>query len=220
MKRALDFTFALIGLVLVSPLLAVVAIAIKVSDRGPVFFSQTRIGQFGRPFRMHKFRTMVPQAEQQGIPLTVGADRRITRIGHWLRRTKLDELPQLWNVVKGQMSLVGPRPEVPRYVAFYTQEQRRVLDVRPGITDPASLQYFDEASLLNRVQSPEAAYIRVVMPHKLALNLNYLRRRTIASDVMVVFATAWRLVASATDRSITPPGANRNATHIKDRNAA
>jgi lipopolysaccharide/colanic/teichoic acid biosynthesis glycosyltransferase len=212
MKRAFDLTFALLGLVLTSPLSVAIAVAVKLGDRGPILFSQTRVGRYGRPFRMHKFRTMVPQAEQQGIPLTIGRDRRITRVGHWLRRTKLDELPQLWNVVKGEMSLVGPRPEVPRYVAFYTAEQRRVLEVRPGITDPASLEYFDEARVLSRVESPEAAYIRVVMPHKIALNLNYLRRRTTISDAKVVLATIWRLVKSTAHRS--------PATHTKDREAA
>ena len=210
MRRALDITFALLGLVLLSPLLACIAAAMKVADRGPIFFSQTRVGQFGRPFRMHKFRTMVPNAEQQGIPLTVGADRRITRVGHWLRRTKLDELPQLWNVVKGDMSLVGPRPEVPRYVAFYTAEQRRVLSVRPGITDPASLQFFDEAACLARMPDPEAAYVTLILPHKLAMNLNYLRRRTLASDVVVVLATLWRLMTPTS--SVVRPQQPSNKT--------
>jgi len=154
---------------------------------------------------MHKFRTMVPQAEHQGPPLTVGVDRRITRVGYWLRRTKLDELPQLWNVVKGEMSLVGPRPEVPQYVAHYTLAQRYVLSVRPGITDPASLTFIDEANLLSRLESPEVAYIKHVMPHKLAINLNYLRRRNMASDVVVLMATLWRIVSSAVRRPSATP---------------
>jgi lipopolysaccharide/colanic/teichoic acid biosynthesis glycosyltransferase len=205
MRRALDFVFAILGLALLAPLFAVIATAIKLGDRGPVFFSQVRVGRRGRPFRVHKFRTMIPHAESQGMPLTVGGDRRITAVGRWLRGTKLDELPQLWNVMKGEMSFVGPRPEVPRYVAFYTLEQRRVLEVRPGITDPASLQFIDEASVLTRCSNPEAAYIKLVMPHKLAINLNYLRRRTLASDLFVVMATLWRLTtpfmrkAAATD---------------------
>jgi lipopolysaccharide/colanic/teichoic acid biosynthesis glycosyltransferase len=203
MTRALDFVTALLGLVLVSPLMVVIAAAIKMNGRGPVIFSQTRVGRYGRPFRMHKFRTMVPDADKQGLPLTAGHDSRITNVGRWLRITKLDELPQLWNVVKGDMSLVGPRPEVPRYVVLYTPEQRRVLEVRPGITDPASLTYFDEASCLARMPSPETAYVSLVLPHKLALNLSYLRRRTIASDVVVVLATFWRMVRPSAARPLS-----------------
>ncbi len=194
MRRAIEVVVALAGLAAVAPLMALIALAIKVGDRGPVFFTQTRVGQFGRHFGMHKFRSMVHDAEKKGIPLTAGNDRRITRVGGWLRRTKLDELPQLWNVVKGDMSLVGSRPEVPRFVAFYTADQRRLLDVRPGITDPASLQFFDEAETLAGFDNPETAYIQHIMPHKLAINLTYLRRRSIASDAIVVLATLWRVV--------------------------
>jgi lipopolysaccharide/colanic/teichoic acid biosynthesis glycosyltransferase len=142
--------------------MAVIALVIKLSDAGAVFFAQERVGQFGVPFRMYKFRTMVANAEKVGLPLTTRNDPRITRVGRWLRRTKLDELPQLWNVAKGDMSLVGPRPEVPRYVALYTAEQRRVLDARPGITDPASLQFFDEAGCL-AMSNPEMAYVTLIL---------------------------------------------------------
>jgi lipopolysaccharide/colanic/teichoic acid biosynthesis glycosyltransferase len=194
MKRAIDLIVAAIGLIVLSPLLAAIALVIKLGDRGPVFFAQDRIGRFGVPFRIYKFRTMVANAEKLGIPLTTRDDPRITRVGHWLRRTKLDELPQLWNVVKGDMSLVGPRPEVPRYVALYTVEQQQVLEVRPGITDPASLEFFDEAHCLAR-SNPETAYVTSVMPQKLAINLAYLRRRTVVSDFIVLLATLRKLVA-------------------------
>lgn len=220
MKRTFDFTFALMSLVLLVPLLAVIAAAIKLGDKGPAIFSQTRIGQFGRPFRMYKFRTMVPQAELLGIQLTVGDDHRITKVGRWLRRTKLDELPQLWNVVKGEMSFVGPRPEVPRYVAFYTIEQRRVFEVRPGITDPVSLEFFNESAMLKHMQSPEAAYIKLVLPYKLAINLRYLRRRTVASDVFVMLATMWRLMRAAISQTTSVSDAYRAETHFDARKAA
>jgi lipopolysaccharide/colanic/teichoic acid biosynthesis glycosyltransferase len=194
MKRAVDLIFAAVGLIVLAPLMGGIALVIKLCDWGTVFFAQERVGQFGVPFRMYKFRTMVANAERLGIPLTTGNDPRITRVGRWLRRTKLDELPQLWNVVKGDMSLVGPRPEVPRYVALYTAEQRYVLNVRPGITDPASLQFFDEARCL-AMPNPEMAYVKLVLPHKLAINLAYLRRRTVVSDFIVLLATLRKLIA-------------------------
>jgi lipopolysaccharide/colanic/teichoic acid biosynthesis glycosyltransferase len=196
MKRTFDLLFALAGLCVTSPLLAAIVVAIKLGDRGPVIFSQTRVGQHGRPFRMHKFRTMVTNAERIGIPLTVGSDPRITRVGHWLRRTKLDELPQLWNVVKGEMSLVGPRPEVPRYVAWYTPEQRRVLDALPGITDPASLVFFEESQILDASADPETIYRKTVMPEKLRANLEYMTSRSVFSDFAVIAKTIWRIVSS------------------------
>jgi lipopolysaccharide/colanic/teichoic acid biosynthesis glycosyltransferase len=204
MKRAFDLMFAAIGLVLSAPLMAVIGLVIKLGDRGPVFFAQQRIGRFGEPFQIYKFRTMVANAEKLGIPLTTRDDPRITRVGHWLRRTKLDELPQLWNVVKGDMSLVGPRPEVPRYVALYTAEQRQVLEVRPGITDPASLQFFDEARCL-ATSNPEIAYITLILPRKLAINLAYLRRRTVLSDFVVLLATLRKLVAPGSRRDPVNP---------------
>jgi lipopolysaccharide/colanic/teichoic acid biosynthesis glycosyltransferase len=194
MKRALDLIFAVLGLILLAPLLAVIALVIKFGDGGPVFFAQQRIGQFGVLFRMYKFRTMVVNAEQIGLALTTRNDPRITRVGEWLRRTKLDELPQLWNVVKGDMSLVGPRPEVPRYVALYTAEQRRVLDVRPGITDPASISFIDESSLLSASNAPETEYANNILPLKLSANLAYAERATIASDLVVIAKTIFRLV--------------------------
>ncbi len=194
LRRAFDLTAAGLGLLILSPLFAVVAVAVKASSPGPVFFRQERVGLGGRAFRIHKFRTMRADAERVGGQLTVGADPRITRVGALLRATKIDELPQLIDVLQGTMALVGPRPEVPRYVALYTQEQRRVLDVRPGITDPASIEYRDESAVLAAAADPERAYVQEVMPHKLAINLAYQARRTLASDVGVIFATLDRIV--------------------------
>ncbi|MDF1524273.1 MAG: sugar transferase [Trueperaceae bacterium] len=193
-RRAFDTLAAGIGLVVLSPLLLAVAVAVASTSRGPVFFRQERVGLGGRTFRIHKFRTMRVDAERMGGQLTVGADPRVTGVGRMLRATKIDELPQLIDVLKGDMALVGPRPEVPRFVAHYTAAQRRVLEVRPGITDPASIAYRDEGDVLARAVDPEHAYLDEVMPHKLAINLAYLERRTLASDIGVIFATLARLV--------------------------
>jgi lipopolysaccharide/colanic/teichoic acid biosynthesis glycosyltransferase len=188
-KRLFDLIAASVGLLLLSPLFVGVAIAIRRSSPGPVFFRQVRVGLHGEPFSMLKFRTMRPDAERVGGQLTVGADPRITPIGHTLRRYKLDEFPQLINVVLGDMSLVGPRPEVPRYVALYDDRQRRVLDVRPGITDPASIAYRDENALLANAEDPEATYVHEVMPAKLEINLAYLERRSLLRDIGVILQT-------------------------------
>jgi len=192
-RRAFDFAAAAVGVLLLWPVFALIALAIAATSRGPVLFMQERVGRHGAPFRIMKFRTMRPDAERLGGPLTVAGDTRITRVGAFLRATKLDELPQLLNVLRGDMAIVGPRPEVPRYVAMYDREQRRVLEVRPGITDPASIHYRDESTLLAAAEDPEATYVREVMPHKLALNLAYMERRTLWSDVGVIFATLVRL---------------------------
>lgn len=199
MRRAFDVTAAALGLVVLAPLFAVVALAIAATSPGPVFFRQERVGRGGRTFRIHKFRTMRVDAEKVGGQLTVGGDPRITRVGAFLRASKLDELPQLIDVVRGEMALVGPRPEVPRYVARYSAEERRVLDVRPGITDPASIEYRDESAVLARATDPERAYVEEIMPHKLAINLAYLERRTLTSDVGVILATFVRLVRRERD---------------------
>ena len=182
------------GLVLLAPVFAVVALVIAATSPGPVFFRQVRVGRGGEPFRIYKFRSMRVGAEALGGQLTVRGDPRVTRVGALLRASKIDELPQLINVLVGDMSLVGPRPEVPRYVALYTPEQRRVLEVRPGITDPASIRYRDESAVLARAADPERAYVEEVLPHKLAINLAYLDRRSLASDVGVILATVWRLL--------------------------
>jgi lipopolysaccharide/colanic/teichoic acid biosynthesis glycosyltransferase len=188
-KRTFDVIASVAGLVVLSPLLLLIAAAIVAEDRGPALFRQIRVGRGARPFPMLKFRTMVVNADKLGPGLTVGADPRITRVGRLLRRTKLDELPQLLNVLRGEMSFVGPRPEVPRYVALYTPAQRRVLALTPGITDPASAEYVDESAILGRAADPERLYVDVLMPRKLALNLAYAERATLGSDIAVILRT-------------------------------
>lgn len=189
-KRLFDLATAGLALVLLSPVFAALALWIKLDSPGPVFFRQVRVGRFGVPFRIHKFRTMVDRAEAAGPQLTVGDDPRITRSGAFLRRTKLDELAQLIDVVQGTMSLVGPRPEVPRYVALYPPPLReKVLSVRPGITDVASLAYRDENALLARAADPEREYTEVVMPAKLRLAAEYVDSATVRQDLRVIGLT-------------------------------
>ena len=170
-KRLLDLAASAAGLLALAPLILAIAAAIKADDGGPVFFRQERVGRGGKPFRIWKFRTMVVDAERRGRSLTVGADPRITRVGDVLRRYKLDELPQLWNVLVGEMGLVGPRPEVPRYVALYDEAQRAILALRPGITDMASIKYRHEAEVLSRSPDPERTYVEEIMPDKIRINL-------------------------------------------------
>lgn len=193
--RMLDSVASLLGLILLSPLFLLLAVLIKADSAGPVFFRAQRIGQGGKPFRLVKFRSMVSRAAQRGPGITTADDQRITRVGRLLRRSKLDELPQLLNVLKGEMSLVGPRPEDPRYVALYTPEQRRLLEVRPGMTSPASLRYRHEERLL---EGPdwERMYVEQVMPHKLQIELAYMERRTWRTDLDLIFETVLALVRS------------------------
>jgi lipopolysaccharide/colanic/teichoic acid biosynthesis glycosyltransferase len=195
-KRIFDFLLAGFGLVLLAPLLLAIAVAIRLESPGPAFFRQERIGRRGVPFRIHKFRTMRHDPLHGGPQITVGEDARITHVGAFLRRSKLDELPQLIDVLRGAMSLVGPRPEVARYVALYPAELRDVvLSVRPGITDLASIEYRDEAAALARAADPEREYIEVVMPKKLALAALYVRTRTLGGDVRLIWRTLgvlWR----------------------------
>jgi lipopolysaccharide/colanic/teichoic acid biosynthesis glycosyltransferase len=196
LKRGLDLVTSLIGLVVLSPLFVVVAIAIKADSRGPVLFHQTRVGRGGREFRVLKFRSMRQGAEGEGPQITVGADGRITRVGAVLRRYKLDELPQLVNVLVGDMSLVGPRPEVPRYVACYPAESRHlVLSVRPGITDPASLEFIDESRLLHGLDGEQAhrMYIEQILPRKLAIAGDYVRTQSLGKDLGLILKTVGRL---------------------------
>ncbi|XHS80288.1 sugar transferase [Burkholderiaceae bacterium UC74_6] len=192
-KRLFDIVCSGLGLLLLSPLLLVLGLWIKLDSPGPVLFLQERVGRFGKTFFIHKFRTM--RADNAGLQITVGADPRITAAGAFLRRTKLDELPQLWDVLRGAMSLVGPRPEVPRYVALYTLAQRElVLSVRPGITDLASLQYRDEGEQLARSADPEKTYVEQVMPAKLALSARYVQEASFAGDLRLILATLAALV--------------------------
>ncbi|MBE3550226.1 MAG: glycosyltransferase [Brockia lithotrophica] len=207
-KRLFDLFWSALGLLLLFPVFLGIALAIKFDDGGPVFFRQRRIGYRGRPFAMWKFRTMVVDAEQKGGLLTVGRDPRVTRVGYWLRKTKLDELPQLWNVLKGEMSLVGPRPEVPQYVALYTEEQRRVLELVPGITDPASIRFRHENELLAQSPDPERTYVEVVMPEKIRLNLEYARRATVWSDFAVILQTFLALLRPSNAGEIGQSGSS------------
>ncbi len=189
MTRAFDLLAAIAGLLLLLPFLLLIALLIKLEGSGPVFFRQVRVGRGGRPFRIWKFRTMVVNAERIGRSITVGEDQRITRTGAWLRRWKLDELPQLINILIGEMAFVGPRPEVPRYVALYTREQRKVLDLRPGITDLASIAYRNESELLKACEDPEAFYIQHVLPDKIMINLDYASKSSIWRNFKVILAT-------------------------------
>lgn len=194
MKRAFDLTVALMAVLVLLPLLVILALAVALTSPGGAFFAQTRVGRGGQEFRLLKFRSMRPGSEAKGQLTVGGRDPRITAVGHFLRKTKLDELPQLINVLKGEMSLVGPRPEVPKYVALYTPEQRKVLDVRPGLTDYASLEYFEENALLGASENPEETYIQEVMPAKLALNAKYIRDMGLGTDLQILLRTAGRIV--------------------------
>jgi lipopolysaccharide/colanic/teichoic acid biosynthesis glycosyltransferase len=195
-KRLFDLVLSALALLTLSPLLVAVALWVKLDSPGPVFFRQERVGRSGVPFRIHKFRTMAADAPARGLPLTVGADPRITRVGAFLRRTRIDELPQFIDVLQGTMSVVGPRPEVPRYVEHYPPALReRVLAVRPGMTDPASISHIDEAALLAAAADPEREYIERILPAKLAQAARYAERATLATDIAVLGRTVqalWR----------------------------
>lgn len=195
-KTAFDRTASLLALVLLAPLFALLALLVKFGDGGNVFFTQERIGKDGKPFRILKFRSMRAVQEQGAAQITVSGDDRITAIGRILRKTKLDELPQLLNVLRGEMSFVGPRPEVPKYVARYTEAQRRALSVRPGITDWATLHYRNEESILAASDDPERLYLETVLPEKLRLSLEYLDRASFAGDLGILWLTFLRLFDS------------------------
>ena len=186
--RLLDAVASGLGLIVLSPLLLLTALAVRLDTPGPVFYRAPRVGREGVPFRLYKFRSMIADADRRGPGITVAGDRRVTRTGAFLRRTKLDELPQLINVLRGEMSLVGPRPEDPRYVALYTEEQRQILRVRPGITSAASLAYRHEEQILSG-SDWETQYRQEVMPAKLALDLEYLSDRTMTSDLLLIWRT-------------------------------
>ncbi len=193
-KRVFDFICSLIGLVFMGPFLVLVAIVIKIFDGGAVFFIQERVGRGGRPFRIVKFRTMITDRSGQGAPITARGDSRITPLGYVLRKFKIDELPQLWNVLRGEMSLVGPRPEVARFVDCYTPTQRKVLELKPGVTDPASFAFFDEAELLGGVADPERFYREQVMVEKIRINLDYAAKSGFYTDLVLIAVTVARAV--------------------------
>ena len=188
-KRIFDFICSTLGLIILSPILIAIVVKIKIDSDGPVFFKQIRVGEKKKEFEILKFRTMVVDAEKLGRQITVGNDSRITKVGGFLRKYKLDELPQLINVFKGDMSLVGPRPEVPRYVKLYNEEQRKVLEVKPGITDLASIRYRDENDLLGESENPDDLYINTIMPDKLALNLVYINKNNVFFDIYIILKT-------------------------------
>jgi len=188
-KRAFDAASAALGLILLSPVLAAAALAVKLGSRGPVLFRQHREGRQGRIFSMVKFRSMCVNHSGDGPGITVSGDSRVTPVGRFLRRYKIDEFPQLWNVVRGEMSLVGPRPELPRYVARYSPAQREVLSVRPGITDPASLYYRHEEEILAASANPERCYADKILPDKLTRNLDYIRQISFAGDMRLIIQT-------------------------------
>ncbi len=192
-KRVFDLLMAAICLPLLLPVFLLVAIACKLFAPGPVFFLQERMGKSGRIFRIVKFRTMYVDADHRGPNITAAGDPRVTPFGRIMRTLKLDELPQLWNVLKGDMSLVGPRPELPAYLENYSQEQRKVFTVRPGITDPASIAYRHEEKLLAKQEVPGTYYREVVLPHKLALSLEYIGRMSLRNDLSILGKTLWSL---------------------------
>jgi lipopolysaccharide/colanic/teichoic acid biosynthesis glycosyltransferase len=193
MKRTFDILVAAIGLVLFAPLFLLIAILIKLDSKGPIVFRQKRIGLNFRAFEIYKFRTMVQKAPQLGTLITYGHDSRITRAGRLLRKAKLDELPQLINVLKGEMSFVGPRPEVPQYVELFRRDYMEILTVRPGITDLASLKYRDEASLLGEAVNPEEEYVNHVLPDKIEMAKDYLQRSSFVFDLSVIVKTIFRV---------------------------
>ncbi len=194
MIRLFDILFSTIGLLILSPLFLIIYIIIIIESKGGGFYSQTRVGKNGIPFAIYKFRSMRTDADKHGLITVGGRDPRITRIGYYIRKYKIDELPQLWNVLVGDMSLVGPRPEVQKYVDLYTEEQRKVLSVRPGITDYASIEYVDENILLAKSDDPDRTYIEVVMPAKIKLNMKYINNKSLKEYFKIIFLTLAKIV--------------------------
>jgi lipopolysaccharide/colanic/teichoic acid biosynthesis glycosyltransferase len=194
MKRAFDITAASVGLLLLSPLLLFVSLLIKLDSPGPALFRQERMGRGFRPFLIYKFRTMVQDAPGKGGMITFGKDPRITRVGRILRKTKIDEFPQLINILRGEMSFVGPRPEVPRYVELFREDYAEILQVLPGITDLASLQYRHEAEILGRCEDPEEEYVTRVLPEKIRLAKEYLSQSSLHFDIILILKTVLSLL--------------------------
>lgn len=194
MKRLFDIVASGLGLIVLSPLFLVLAIWIKLDSKGPVFYRQVRVGLNNKDFRIFKFRSMRVGADKGSLVTIGGRDPRVTRSGYWIRKFKLDELPQLINVFVGDMSLVGPRPEVRHYVDYYTPEQMHVLDVRPGITDPASIKFRNENELMEKAEDPEKYYIEVIMQEKIRLYLEYVNHHSFLGDIGLIFKTFWTIV--------------------------
>lgn len=194
MIRFFDFILSLVGLVVLAPIFIVLAIWIKTDSKGPVFYKQVRVGQNGIDFGLFKFRSMVIDADKKGLITVGGRDPRITRSGYFIRKYKLDELPQLINVLVGDMSLVGPRPEVRKYVELYTDEQQKVLSVKPGITDYASIEYMDENEILGKSNDPEKTYIEEIMPEKIKYNMKYIQNKNVSEYFKIIFLTLLKIV--------------------------
>ena len=194
MKRLFDIVASGLGLIILSPLFLILAIWIKLDSKGPVFYRQIRVGRFNKDFRILKFRSMKVGSDKGSLVTIGGHDPRITRSGYFIRKFKFDELPQLINVFVGDMSLVGPRPEVRHYVDYWTSEQMHVLDVRPGITDPASIKFRNENELMEKAEDPEGYYIEVIMQEKLKLYLEYVRNHSFWGDIGLIFKTFWVIV--------------------------
>ena len=195
MKRVFDIVASGVGLLLLSPLFLLVAVWIKLDSSGPVFYRQVRVGRYNRDFRIFKFRSMRVGSDKGSLVTIGGRDPRVTRSGYFIRKFKIDELPQLINVFIGDMSLVGPRPEVRHYVDYWTKEQLHVLDVRPGITDPASIKFRNENELLEKAEDPEKYYIEVIMQEKLRLYLEYVEKQSFWYDLKLIFQTFWVIVS-------------------------
>ena len=194
MIRFFDFVLSLVGLVILAPIFIVLAVWIKIDSMGPVFYKQIRVGQNGKDFSLFKFRSMVVDADKKGLITIGGRDPRITRSGYFIRKYKLDELPQLINVLVGDMSLVGPRPEVKKYVELYTDEQQKVLSVKPGITDYASIEYMDENEILGKSTDPEKTYIEEIMPEKIKYNMKYIKNRSLIEYFKIIFLTILKII--------------------------
>ncbi len=194
MIRFFDILFSFLGILFLSPVFLFLYIAIRFESKGGGFYKQLRVGLNGKDFYVYKFRSMRIGADKQGLITVGGRDSRITRIGYFIRKYKLDELPQLFNVLKGDMSLVGPRPEVRKYVDLYTEEQRKVLSVRPGITDYASIEYVDENMILGQAEDADKAYVELILPDKIHYNMKYIEHRSVTEYFNIIFLTIWSIV--------------------------
>lgn len=192
MKRLFDLVLSICGILFLLPFFIIISVLIKLDSPGDIIFKQTRVTKDGKEFKIFKFRTMKSNTEKQG-QITIGADSRITFVGNFLRKTKLDELPQLFNIVKGDMSFVGPRPEVPKYVAMYTWDQKEILKVRAGITDYASIYFSNESEILGKQKNPEKFYIEKIMPYKIELNKKYIKESGIITDIKIIFLTIFKV---------------------------
>lgn len=194
MIRFFDILFSLIGILFLSPVFFFLYLVIRLESKGSGFYKQLRVGRGNRDFYVYKFRSMRVGADKKGLITVGGRDPRITRIGYFIRKFKLDELPQLFNVLKGDMSLVGPRPEVRKYVDLYTEEQQKVLSVRPGITDYASIEYVDENLILGKAEEPDKAYVELILPDKIKYNMKYINNQNLKEYFKIIFLTFWSII--------------------------